>query len=105
MKAPQSLQESTQTLHSLNKATFIFRSHFTGSAPGSVREGFSSVLQIWEVGVCAEAGGGFTSTSAGAGQGLRYHLTLKAVCRLSASVSAVEILNFIHYMMKVIMGH
>lgn len=50
-------------------------------------------------------GGGFTSTSAGAGHGLRYHLTLKAVPRLSAGVSAVEILNFIHYVMKVIMGH
>lgn len=54
---------------------------------------------------CVEAGWVIYSTSAGAGQGLRYHLTLKAVPRLSASVSAVEILNFIHYMMKVIMGH
>lgn len=82
---------------------FMFYTHVAGNATGSVREGFSSVLQIWEVSGRAEAGGGFTSTSAG--QGLRYHLTLKAVPRLSASESAVEILNFIHYMMKVIMGH
>lgn len=83
----------------------MFHTHFAGNAPGSVREGFFSVLQNWEVSGYAEEGGGFTSTSAGAGQGLRYHLTLKAVPRLSASVSTVEILNFIHYMMKVIMGH
>ena len=42
---------------SLNKTTFRFRARFAGNAASSVREGFFSVLQNWEVGGCAEAVG------------------------------------------------
>lgn len=44
-------------LHSLNKTTLGFHTHFAGNTASSVREGFFSVPQNWEVGGCVEVVG------------------------------------------------